>query len=379
MDFKLLHTADIHLGVPLNSFGPKKGEDQRKQIKKTFEKIIDKAIDEKYAGILIAGDLFNSNNPAYETILFVKSQMKKLNDAGVLCFILPGTHDCLSKNSIYLRENFNAGLENIYIFNNPDINNFKIEDLDLTVWGKPNVKNQSEESPLIKKEKFKTKINILLAHGSFQIEGKSSSGDYPITKEDIIMTDMNYIALGHWHGAQDYSTGSVAVWYSGSPEIIDFESKGGLGSGHIMEIIFGKGRLTEATPVKFSERQIMDIDINISEAGDQSEIIHQISKNADKNTILKVLLTGIQKEDFYLQTEIIQEQLEDAFFLIKISDKSVMPANNGLENYPEQTAISQFITVADKRISDAKNKEETEIFKKAKELGMALLNQKDVL
>jgi DNA repair exonuclease SbcCD nuclease subunit len=379
MDFKLLHTADVHLGTKLNTFGPIKGEEQRRQIKLTLEKLVNKAIDEKFSVILIAGDLFDSNSPSYETVGFVKNQLMKMNEAGIYCFILPGTHDCLSKESIYLREKFNSGLDHIFIFDDPKINKFEVPLLDLTVWGKPNTGNRSEESPIIKKTLSTTNVNVLMAHGSFQIEGKSAKNDFPIDKEGILVSNMDYVALGHWHGAADYSCGKTIAWYSGSPEITYTEGKGGLGSGYVLEVEIENSKITKAAPVKIGQRDFRDIEIDVSSMEDMADVVKEIERFADTDLIASVNLKGLKSESLFIDTDIIKNQLDEKFFLLNISDNSERKILISDDFYPEQTMISQFIRLSKKRMQETKDEREKEKLKRAFEMGLALLNKKEIL
>ena len=111
---KLLHASDIHIGAKFSSFG-EKAATQRQALLDAFAKIIDLAISEQVQLLLIAGDLFDSNFPSYQSVSFVKDQLKKLDNAGIRAVILPGTHDCLSRDSIFKRENFTG-----FIFDNPE-------------------------------------------------------------------------------------------------------------------------------------------------------------------------------------------------------------------------------------------------------------------
>ena len=74
MSLKLFHTADIHLGSKFNYLGEKASE-QRKQLEKSFEGIVENAIKEDSKVFLIAGDLFDSPFPAIETVNFAKLQI----------------------------------------------------------------------------------------------------------------------------------------------------------------------------------------------------------------------------------------------------------------------------------------------------------------
>lgn len=380
METKVLHTADIHLGVKMYKLGPEKAELQRKQIRDTFAAIVARAIDERYQVFLIAGDLFDSNSPSYETILFVKNQLAALDAAGIHCIIAPGTHDCLSRDSIYLKEHFAAGMTHVYVFNDPAITKYHIDEFNITVWAKPNTANTSDHSPIFKlPEQKKNSIDILLAHGSFQIEGKSSKNDYPITADDVLVSNMDYIALGHWHGAANYSQGNTVAWYSGSPEVVALESKGGLGQGYVLSLSFENGKLDEVAPVKVGKRSVREITVEVDGMNDAAEIMAAIQKAADKDVICFVTLKGIASSKLFIDTEGIEQALADSFFLLRLINETVQEASLHPELYPEQTVVSQFLAVAGKRLSASASEEEKKIVERAVNIGMALLQKKDIL
>jgi DNA repair exonuclease SbcCD nuclease subunit len=86
---KILHTADVHLGreFPLLR---EKGTEHRNQLLKTFERIIDLAINEKVSLLLIAGDLFDTNDVYGITIGKVLAALEKLQGKNIPVCILPG-------------------------------------------------------------------------------------------------------------------------------------------------------------------------------------------------------------------------------------------------------------------------------------------------
>jgi DNA repair exonuclease SbcCD nuclease subunit len=380
VDVKVLHTADVHLGVKMHRLGPEKAELQRKQIKDTFAAIVARVISEKYQLLLIAGDLFDSNSPSYETILFVKNQLAALDAAGVYCVIAPGTHDCLSRDSIYLKEHFAAGLSHIYVFNDLSVMQYRIDELGVTVWAKANTANASEHSPIFKlPEKKKNNIDILLAHGSFQIEGKSSKNDYPITADDVLVSNMDYVALGHWHGAANYSKGNTVAWYSGSPEVVSLESKGGLGQGYVLSLSFLKGSLDDVVPVKVGKRSTREVVVEVGGMNDAAEVMAAIQRAADADVICFVTLKGIASPALFIDTEGIAQALWDSFYFLHITNETAQEASLHPELYPEQTVMNQFLSVAKKRIDSSANEEDKQIAERAVSIGMALLQKKDIL
>ena len=62
--FKFLHAADIHLDSPLNKLDHYEGapvEEIRQATRRAFENLINLAIAEKVAFVLLAGDLYDSD------------------------------------------------------------------------------------------------------------------------------------------------------------------------------------------------------------------------------------------------------------------------------------------------------------------------------
>lgn len=373
---KFIHTADIHLGAKFLNFGDK-AKEQRDQLKKTFEKIIDKAVEDRADFLLISGDLFDANRIHQSLVDFVKIQFQKTRERGVNVIIIPGTHDCLSADSVYLREHFSDEFSNVFVFNDSSVNAQVYENFDLTVWAKPNISNKSATSPIIKlsSRDKKTKFNILLAHGSLQIPGKSSPDSYPISFEDIAECGMDYVALGDWHSMADYSRGGVPAFYSGSPEIIDIDQKG---AGYALKVELDK--TAQITPVMVGERTSDEIIINLDEAQDSAEVKAAILNGRNARLIRTVNIKGLSDPELALIPEDLEEELEDKFFILRVNDFS-HPKIKTIEekNYPPETVIGQFIRLMKEKINQALNEDEKKIAEEAFRIGVAELEGKEVI
>ena len=143
---KIIHTSDLHIGAKFGTFG-EKAEAQRKAILNALAKIVDIAIERSAHIVLISGDLFDSNFPSRASVDFVKTQLKRLNDAKIYAAILPGTHDCLSQDSIYKRERFGSEMPFVFVFDDASVMQKEFTDINLTLFAKPNTTNKSTESP----------------------------------------------------------------------------------------------------------------------------------------------------------------------------------------------------------------------------------------
>jgi len=96
MDFKFLHAADLHLDSPLRGLSRYEGvpaETVRLATRAAFDNLIECAIDEKVAFLVLAGDLYDGTWEAFATGLYFCAAMGRLERAGIDVFLVYGNHD----------------------------------------------------------------------------------------------------------------------------------------------------------------------------------------------------------------------------------------------------------------------------------------------
>ena len=377
---KLLHTSDVHLGAKFLMLG-RNAEAHRNDLKKTFSSIVTRLIEDDARFLLIGGDLFDSNAASQEHITFVVRELKRIR-GDKYAIIIPGSHDSLTRDSVYFKKEFSEINPNIILFTNPELHLKVFPEFDITFWARPNTSNRSSKSPLDidwTQRKKETTYNVVLAHGSVQIEGKSASDDLPIHFSDIESSRASYIALGHWHGVQDFSRGGVTCWYSGSPEITYQEGKGGSGSGYILEVGLEAGRTT-VNPVKISQR---DFDERIIDLGDieEEETLHdKVLQDAHENLIRVIHLVGLSVPHILVDEEQLEAAYADNFFSLKIKNESHLRLDVSREKvYPPEFVSGQFFKILEERLATAKNDEEKKIIEEALQLGLAELEGKRII
>lgn len=202
---RIVHTSDLHLTI--NS--------KNKKIigKKEFTQIINFCLDNTVNALLIVGDLFDDKKPKKEVISFVVHQLKRLDRSEIPVFIVPGNKDPVIKDYLSIKKSFP---KNVFLFKNKKIT--PLIYLNLTVYGRAyiNEKIYPLNNFVAKKEK---NIVIGLAHGSF-IKSNSNNPkkkiDLPITLKQINNSNLNYLALGHFHDFT-FIKSKVKCAYSGSP------------------------------------------------------------------------------------------------------------------------------------------------------------------
>src|SRR2546428_305441 len=97
---RLLHTADVYFGARHDDLGEAAAAQRERQFA-AFKATIDLAIAEKVDVFLIANDLFDSNTQPRRSVDRVAAKLKRLDKAQIQTVIIPGTHDCYDRSSIY--------------------------------------------------------------------------------------------------------------------------------------------------------------------------------------------------------------------------------------------------------------------------------------
>ncbi len=380
---KVIHTGDIHIGAKFKSFG-KNAKKQRQALIDSFKRAVDYAILKKADLFLISGDLFDSNFPSYDSINLVKDELKKLNDSRIYVAILPGTHDCLSEDSIYLREDFSQGLDYVFVFDKKGVYLKEYPKLDLTLYGYPLTENKSSKDPLLFLQEIKrpkTKYHIAMAHGSVAIEGKHAGDDWPIDLSLAKESGMDYIALGHWHSASDFSLGAVKIWYCGSPEITYQEGKGGMGQGYILEVDLLDS--VSVNPVKISKKAIKEMNFDLTQIQSDADLVfglEELKNELSKDDILVLNLVGVLNPEIVVFEEKIREVLEDSVFSLKINDKHALKFSLLSErDFPENLILGQYIKIMKNKIENEQDEEKKNILIEALQLGVAELEGKEVI
>lgn len=362
---KILHTGDVHLGAKLNWLGPK-SEVQRQQLMSTFERIIDTAIKKKVDVLLIAGDLFDTYSPNPITLSFVKSQLERLKAHHIYTALIPGNHDRLEPNSVFLNYDL-VDIQFGHCFKEVGCKEYKIKELDLSIYGYAIEKQFAEIRPLKETNEFfaknqPSKFNVAIVHGSLQINN-STTANYPILTEDISDSKFDYIAIGDWHGTLD-ATNIKTAWYCGSPEMI---SKSQQNCGHVLYVEVGEsGAKVEQIRIGKRKSENLKIDIEKYKNDINQELISELNLKADPDLILTVELTGKRSTFQQILFEQIKELLSDKFFHLEILDyTSVRITEADLARYPESTLVGRYVKNIKAELNSTENAEERDIIEEA--------------
>ena len=98
--FKFIHAADLHIDSPLRGLDNYEGapvEEIRAATRRALENLVNLAIEEKVAFVLLAGDIYDGDWPDFNTGLFFIKQMAILQSEGIKVFMVAGNHDAENK------------------------------------------------------------------------------------------------------------------------------------------------------------------------------------------------------------------------------------------------------------------------------------------
>ncbi|MFH1381870.1 MAG: DNA repair exonuclease [Chloroflexota bacterium] len=203
---RVLHTSDLHLA----SRNPKSHQ--------SLVALVNLANHATVDLVIIVGDLFDHNQVNDNLVGFVVEQLRALS---MPVAILPGNHDCLVPDSVFNRNDFWQGSDNIHVFRSPSGEIMDLPDQGIMLWGKSIDSYERNLLPLegIPHPQSDGRWHIALAHGYFVNADPPLFPSYHITCEEIINSGWDYVAMGHSTGFQCVCDGPVTAYYSGSPTV----------------------------------------------------------------------------------------------------------------------------------------------------------------
>ncbi len=369
---RIIHTADVHLGARHDDLGEQAAAQRERQFA-AFKASIDLALTEKVDLFLIVGDLFDSNVQPRRSVDRVAAELRRLAEARVRTVIIPGTHDCYDRSCIYRTYDIPALAgsgpdDEMVTVLDPDHPWIHLATLDAVVMAQIFATKRAPHSPLLgmggaqaspaspasadpADPGVSARWRIGLVHGSISIPGKTERDEVVITTEEIAASRLDYLALGHWHSAQNGKAGSVPYAYSGAPEavaldqdragkvlLVELDEVGGSKTAAIREMPVGRTRFDRS-------------ELDAATLDSQPALIAQLAARADPDLVLDVRLVGVRRDDLDLDLDEIEAALAPSFLKVRVRDASVPALTEGPLPSPD-TIAGAFIRDLEARIKD---------------------------
>jgi DNA repair exonuclease SbcCD nuclease subunit len=356
---RLLHLADVHLGARHADLGDAAAAQRERQFG-AFRAAVDLAIAEKVDIVLIAGDLFDSNTQPRRSVERVAAELKRLIAARIRTVIIPGTHDCYDRSSIYRTYDLAAmaGVgpddDGVTVLT-PDRPSVDLVACDVVVHGPVFAAKRAPHSPLrdlrVDAADHRGGWQIGMVHGSIAIPDRTDRDEVVITKEEIAATGLDYLALGHWHSTQQGRAGSTTYAYSGAPEPVAV-NQDGAGKVLLVELVEQDGdRLIRVDERRVGRTHFEKLALDAARLGSQPELVAALAARADPDLVLDVRLTGVRPDELDVDPTEVEEQLKEAFLRVRVRDVSQPALSQGALPSPD-TIAGAFIRDVEARIAE---------------------------
>ncbi len=315
---RILHTADLHLDAPFPSL---KGQEiqRRADFLKTFERLITLAIKNEVHLFLVAGDLFDSPHPAPGTLGQVQAGLKRLADRGIVPVVLPGTHDnVVSADSVYRSNDFPGTI----ILQKPAVDDpveVNAAGERVFLYGFAYRSSASEGCLEGMARRAGEGIHIGLLHGSREgsPEWEYRKKDLPFTLPLLKTWNLDYVALGHYHGFELLADGGrVYACYPGSPEGKRF---GENGARHCALVSLEMGKATVEKLV-VNTRLLEERALDLSGCETEEDAASAIAALGSPELLLRLSLTGIVEAPIDLER--LAGRVRSEFFHLELRDET---------------------------------------------------------
>ncbi|MDT1938498.1 MULTISPECIES: metallophosphoesterase family protein [Carnobacterium] len=216
---QFIHGADLHLDSPF--IGLKTVPDflWEKIYQSTFTaltNLVNHAIEKQVDFVLLAGDIYDSDDRSVKAQAFLKKEMERLNQAEIPVFICHGNHDYIENSGLHLKmpenvELFSETVETKWLTTK---NGERIAVSSFSYNSRWMTKRMITEYP---KKHATADFHIGMLHG-FSEGLETSHGHYaPFTINELKSKGYDYWALGHIHTRQVLAT-QPPILYAGNTQ-----------------------------------------------------------------------------------------------------------------------------------------------------------------
>ncbi len=362
---RFVHTADWQIGKP---FARIDDPHKRSLVRQARVDVIDRigavARDSGAAFVLVAGDLFDSSSADKATVSAACSAIGRIE---LPVFVIPGNHDhggpgCVWEQEFFRREQA-ALAPNLTVL----LEAAPVEHEAAIILPCPLLRRTAGGDPVawlgsstVYADLPADKPRIVLAHGSVQRftgwedEGENDTTADFITVDRILDGQIDYIALGDWHGTKQVGP---KAWYSGAPESDRFPKGEDHDAGNILVVDAQRG--SAPTVSKESTGKLAWIEYSFDFADDPAldefeERLTSLLGQRAGETLLHLTLSGSLglKASDHLGS--LLDTLEARLLRLKLADRTVLaPTEEEIEALTQGGADPLIARVARRLVGQA--------------------------
>ncbi|MBQ0038094.1 MAG: DNA repair exonuclease [Clostridiales bacterium] len=304
---RILHAADFHLDSAFGALTEAQARQRRQESRTLVERMVDYANDHGVQLLLLAGDLFDSDDIYAQTGELLAQALRRFAGHAV---IAPGNHDCCSSRSAYVRIRWP---ENVHIFTEDRSSQFDFPQYGCTVYGAAFTAPEASDCALPESLPEDGMVHLGVLHGDL---GVKDSRYRSISPEQIAASGLDYLALGHIHSCSGIQRAGKTVYaYSGCLEGRGFDETGEKGF-LLGDVAQGSAELT-FVPFAQHRYELLEVDIT------HREITEAVTERLPEDTtadIYRIVLTGETDEPIRMGR--LERDLEGRFFQLELRDQT---------------------------------------------------------
>jgi DNA repair exonuclease SbcCD nuclease subunit len=364
MALTFLHTADWQLGKPYQRV-----TDENKRARLQHERIAglrrvgDAAREANAAFVLVAGDLFDSTSPLNAT---VAAACEAIGAMKIPVLVIPGNHDYGGPGSLWEQPFFVREREklapNLRILLTPE----PVVLADAVLFPAPLLRRHDHADPTgwirhaFESPDFPTQLpRIVLAHGSVQgfesaqdDDDEEAKGLNLIDLKRLPDAEIDYIALGDWHGTKQISP---KAWYAGTHEIDRFPKGSDNDPGNILLVQVSRGEMPLVEKKRTGHFRWNDFPYRFSEDEGYPAFetaLEQRIGEWGQDSLLKLSLEGSLGIETSQRLAQLIESLQARLLRVKIDDRvTIAPTEEEMQALAQRPGDPLIESVAGKLIA----------------------------
>ena len=314
---KIVHCADLHLDSKMTAnLTKEQARERKKEILRTFTRMVEYAAKNGVRAILIAGDLFDTRNISAMARNTVRDMICTHPEIDFL--YLRGNHD--SDNFLSKMEEIP---ENLLLFGEEwtayRYGNVVITGMEL------NERNQvtAYNSLVLGHDDY----NIVTLHGQLG-NYRSREQAENISLNDLKNKNIDYLALGHVHGFVQEALDNRGIYcYPGCLEGRGFDECGP--KGFVLLDVDEQTCRAQMQFVQMAARTLYTLEVDVSNVmttREAAERMEEAVKQAQypSGSLVKFVLTGEVEVDAEINCEYLQNLFSDYFYFEKVKDRTTL-------------------------------------------------------
>jgi DNA repair exonuclease SbcCD nuclease subunit len=331
---RFIHTADWQIGKPFARISDSHKRSLVQQARIDAIKSIGALVREVGAEcVLVAGDLFDSTSVDKAA---VSAACSAIGGIGVPVIAIPGNHDHGGPGSIWEQDFFGREREalapNLVVLREAtpyELDSAMVLPCPLTrrtVVGDP---TEWLRAGSVYTYLSADKPRIVLAHGSTQTfggdwdnESESGPASNLIDLERIPAAEVDFIALGDWHGTKQIGP---KAWYSGAHEPDHFAKGDDYDTGNVLLVEVSRGGLPQVTPQRVGRLKWRELSFDLADDSALSELESRLTgllgQRASED-LLRLTLSGALGVQAAGRLEQMCESLEARLLRLKLVDQT---------------------------------------------------------